>query len=158
MAQIKRTVRTVGQRITGLYAGNQYVFTLKRPNLRPDLENARRATRIAKQQLVAVRKLAKLLEQARDEATRGSIDSAREMYGQASDLFAKVKSGIADAKDYFDRATEDANEAVSEVKDAYSAGKDAAEQAVTLAQQTAKGIGRILEVIGAVIEEAAART
>ena len=57
MADIKREIRTLGQRLSGLTAGNKYTFVLKRPNVRVDVVNAERAIELSSTQVSAIRKL-----------------------------------------------------------------------------------------------------
>ena len=46
MAEIKKEVRSIGQRISGLQAGETYTFVLKRPKPTADLTNARRCIKL----------------------------------------------------------------------------------------------------------------
>lgn len=157
MAEIKKNVTTLGQRITGLQAGNQYVFILKRPSLRPDVENAHRATRIAHEQVLAHRKAITVLKQAREEAKRGNHDSAHSLLEQAKAAHAEVLKGIMDAKDFAQRAIDDAKDVHKDVKNAYEAAKDSAEHAVKFAEKVAEGFPNALKALGALILDARSR-
>lgn len=157
MAEIKKTITTLGQRVTGLSAGNQYVFTLQKPNLRPDLENARRATRIAHQQVVESRKLVAALRQGREEAKRGNLDGARQILDDAKKTYQQTRQGLEDARDFAKRAVEDAKDVHKDVKNAYEAGKESAENAVAFAEKILGSIPDTLRAFGAYVQEAITR-
>jgi hypothetical protein len=157
MAEIKKNVQTLGQRITGLTAGNQYVFVLTRPALRPDLENARRAARLCEHHLAESKRAIAALAQAREEAIRGDVAAARKFFEEAQALFAAVDATLGDAHDFATRAAEDAKDIAADVKDAYDAARDCAEQAVATAKKIAESAPQAVRSIGALIAETAAR-
>lgn len=95
MAELKKEIRTLGQRISGLMAGNQYVFVLKRPNARVDVLNAERAIEIAEEQLGAVRKLFAEFERARADALRGEVASARAIFAKAKELLKHLGNKVS---------------------------------------------------------------
>lgn len=157
MAEIKKNVTTLGQRITGLQAGNQYVFILKKPNLRPDVTNAHHATRIAHEQVVAHHKAITVLKQAREEAKRGDIEAAQRLLNEAKQAHGQVLRGIMDAKDFAQRALDDAKDVHKDVKSAYDAAKDSAEHAVKFAEKVAEGFPNAVKALGAMLQEAMTR-
>jgi F0F1-type ATP synthase membrane subunit b/b' len=158
MADIKREIRTIGQRLSGLTAGNKYTFVLKRPNVRVDVQNAERAIELAHQHTTTARKLLGQLAKAREDAIRGDHQSARGLLDSAKALVRDVNKGLSDAKEFAQRAIEDAKEVHADVKDAYAAAKDAAEQAVALPDKVMSGVQDVLKAIGAMVIEAEARS
>jgi hypothetical protein len=157
MADIKREIRGVGQRLSGLSAGNSYTFVLKKPKPTVDIENARRATSRALDQLAAITQAAAELDSARDEAGRGEVQTARGSYARAKSLLSGMNRGLADAKEYARCAADDAKDAPGEVKDEYDIAKDSAEAAVQLADQAVQAVEGVTQAIGAIIEAAAAK-
>lgn len=154
MADIKREIRTLGQRLSGLTAGNKYTFVLKRPNVRVDVVNAERAIDLSSTQVSAIRKLLADLEQARDDAMRGSVDSAKGKLSAARAVAKDIVKAVSDAKEFALRATEDAKDAHADVKDAYSAAKDGAEHAVGVAENLMTGLGDVVKAVAALVIEA----
>lgn len=154
MADIKREIRTLGQRLSGLTAGNKYTFVLKRPNVRVDVVNAEQAIGLAEAQIGAVRKLVADLENIRDEALRGSADSARGRLQAARTVVRDITKAVSDAKEFSIRAAEDAKDAHADVKDAYSAAKDGAEHSVAIAEELLGGLGDVFKAITAIIIDA----
>lgn len=154
MADVKREIRTLGQRLSGLTAGNKYTFVLKRPNVRVDVVNAERAIELAEKQVTSIRKLLLDLEQARDDVMRGSVDSARSKLSAARASAKEVGKAVSDAKEFALRATEDAKDAHADVKDAYGAAKDGAEHAVGIAENLLTGLGDVVKVVAALVIEA----
>ena len=154
MADIKREIRTLGQRLSGLTAGNKYTFVLKRPNVRVDVMNAEKAIEMAEAQIGAVRKLIANLENVRDEAMRGNVDSAKGQLLAAKAVSREITRAVSDAKEFAVRAAEDAKDAHADVKDAYSAAKDGAEHSVEIAQELLGGLGDVFKAVSAIIIDA----
>lgn len=154
MADIKREIRTLGQRMSGLTAGNKYTFVLKRPNVRVDVVNAEKAIAMAETQVGAVRKLLVEMEQVRNDAMAGSVDSARGGLESARAVARDIVKAVSDAKEFALRAAEDAKDAHADVKDAYSAAKDGAEHAVGIAENLLSGLGDVVKAVSALIIEA----
>lgn len=157
MPDVKREIRGVGQRLSGLSAGNTYTFVLKKPKPIVDVENARRATLRAQAQLEATQQAAQDLDSARDEAGRGEIARARQSYEHARSILSGMNRGLGEAKEYSRCAADDAQDAPAEVKDEYEVAKDSAATAVELADQAVQALEEVLRAIGAVIEEAAVK-
>jgi len=154
MADIKREIRTLGQRLSGLTAGNKYTFVLKRPNVRVDVVNAEKAIALAEAQIGAIRKLLVELEQTRDEALRGSADGAKGKLTSAKNVAREIGKAVFDAKEFALRAAEDAKDAHADVKDAYGAAKDGAEHAVGIAENLMGGLGDVFKAVSALIIDA----
>lgn len=157
MPDIKREIRGVGQRLSGLSAGNSYTFVLKKPKPTVDVENARRATNRALDQLAAIAQAASELDSARDEASRGEVQNARGSYNRARSILTSLNRGLADAKEYSRCATDDAKDAPGEVKDEYDIAKDSADCAVQLADKAVQAVEEVTRAVGAIIEAAAAK-
>lgn len=154
MADVKREIRTLGQRLSGLTAGNKYTFVLKRPNVRVDVVNAEKAIALAETQIGAVRKLLVELEQVRNDAMAGSVDSAKGSMASARATARDIVRAVSDAKEFAIRAAEDAKDAHADVKDAYSAAKDGAEHSVGIAENLLGGLGDVVKAVSALIIEA----
>jgi hypothetical protein len=157
MAEIKREIRTLGQRLSGLTAGNTYTFVLKRPNVRVDVVNAIRSVEIAQDHLVSFSKLMGELESIRAEAELGNHGSARSRFNEVKAAVRACANHLADAREFAVRAAEDAKDAHADVKDAYNAAKDGAEHAVEGAQSLMSGVDDAVKAIGAIIIEAETR-
>ncbi len=157
MAEIKREIRTLGQRLSGLTAGNTYTFVLKRPNVRVDVFNAIRGLEIAEEQVTNVRKLLANLEQLRDKLSRGSADSARAALAGHKNVVREIAKGISDAKEFALRAADDAKDAHADVKGAYNEAKDGVEQVVAIAEGMMGGIGDVMKSLAAMCIEAELR-
>jgi hypothetical protein len=154
MAEIKREIRTLGQRVSGLTAGNTYTFVLKRPNVRVDVVNAIRSVELAQEQFVTMGKLMGDLERIRAEAELGNGASARAKFNQVKELVRSCGSLLSDAREFAVRASEDAKDAHADVKDAYNAAKDGAENAVEAGEALFGSVDEILKALGSMIVEA----
>jgi len=154
MADIKREIRTLGQRLSGLTAGNTYTFVLKRPNVRVDIVNALRGLEIAEEQIAALRKLLASVDQLRGQLAGGDASSGRDGLKSAKAVIRAIGSGIADAKEFAVRAAEDAKDAHADVKDAYSAAKEGTEHAVGIAENMLSGMGDIMKALTALCVDA----
>lgn len=155
MADIKREIRTLGQRRSGLTAGNKYTFVLKRPNVRVDVVKAEKSLALAESQIGAIHKLLVEPEQARDDAMRADASAAQGKLDAARTAARDIAKAVSDAKEFALRAAEDAKDADADVKDAYGAAKDGAEQAVGIAESLMSGLGDVYKAVSAVIIEAA---
>ena len=153
MAEIKREIRTLGQRLSGLTAGNTYTFVLKRPNVRVDVFNAIRCLELAEEQITQLRKLLATLERLRDQMAQGG-GSARASLAAEKATLRQIVSGVADAKEFALRAADDAKDAHADVKDAYTEAKDGAEQAVAAAEALLSGMGDIMKSLTALCIDA----
>ena len=154
---LKRDIRTLGQRLSGLTAGNKYTFVLKRPNVRVDVYNAERAIDLATEQVTLARKILGELENTRGQAARGQGASARSSLQGFKAKLRDLNMGISDAKEFAQRAAEDAKDAHADVKDAYTAAKDGAEAAVALAEKLQAGFGDVVKAVTAMVVEAEIR-
>lgn len=100
MADIKREIRTLGQRMSGLTAGNKYTFVLKRPNVRVDVVNAEKSLALAESQIGAIRKLLVELEQARNNAMRADASAAQGKLDAAGTAARDIAKAVSDAKEF----------------------------------------------------------
>jgi hypothetical protein len=154
MAEIKREIRTLGQRVSGLTAGNTYTFVLKRPNVRVDVFNALRSVELAEGQLVSLGKLLHDLEGIRGEAELGDGGSARSKFKAIKAMARDCSSQLSDAREFAVRAAEDAKDAHADVKDAYNAAKDGADHATSAGEALMSGLDEVLNAVDASIIEA----
>ena len=157
MAEIKREIRTLGQRMSGLTAGNTYTFVLKRPNVRVDVYNALRGMELAETQLTELRKLLATLKRLRTQLSSGSADGARASLAAEKATLRSIVNGIADAKEFAQRAADDAKDAHADVKDAYGEAKDGAEQSVAAAEGLLGGMADVMKSLTALCIEAELR-
>ncbi len=157
MPEVKREIRSVGQRLSGLTAGDQFTFVLKRPKPRVDAENARRATSIVRDKLASAKRGIAALSAARAAAKQGNVEEALQAVDLAQSLLLALQGGLSDARDYSERAAQDESSALAEVKDAYKAAKDSADLAVQHADKVFEAFDHALRAVGAFVNEAASR-
>lgn len=157
MPELKREIRTLGQRLSGLSAGNTYTFVLKKPKPSVDVENAQRAAARALAQLEAVQEAALTLESAREAAERGAGAEAREHFARARRLVSGMNRGIAEAREYARCAEDDAKDAPAEVRDEYEVARDSAQLAVDNADKAVEAAEAAVRAVGAIIEAATAQ-
>src|SRR5690349_935057 len=123
MADQKRDVRALGQRITGLKVGDNVTLVLKKPKPKVDATSAKRAKKVSDDKIKQAKDALNLLRAAKQAAEGGDGATARKQVGEAQKLFDQVNGAISRAKDWAKAAAEDASSAPGEVKDGYEAAK-----------------------------------
>lgn len=152
MADVKREVRELGQRITGLKAGDQVTLVLKKPKPKVDAVSARRAAAIASEHVDLARSALTLLARARAMAATDAA-GAQKLFEAAQQAIGQVQGALPLAQDWLDAAKKDADTAASEVKDGYGAAKDSADIAVKHLEHLGSGLENALRAVGAFVEE-----
>ena len=153
MGEIKKEVRAIGQRISGLQAGETYTFVLKRPKPTPDLTNARRCVKMAGGYIETAKLIMEELEQAHQRANFGDSVSARASWQKAKQYSERIGMAIGDARGHKENAADYAKDAPGDTKNAYDTGVKAADLSVQHAEWIAKGIEEAIQAVGAFVEE-----
>ena len=156
MADVKREVRALGQKITGLKAGDNVTLVLKKPKPKVDATSAKRAAKMTDEQVGAAKNVVRLLSSAR-RAAASDPTGAKKSWAEANEIFDGIEGAIGRAKDWAKFAADDASSAPSEVKDGYDAAKDGADTVVGQLEKVAEGLGEAVRATGALIEEACNR-
>ncbi len=157
MADIRKNVRAIGQRISGLQAGDTYTFVLKRPKPTPDLTNARRCVKLTSAYIDVVRSITDELEHAHQRAMLGDLTGAKAAFQKAKNLFDGVGIAVSTAHGHAEDAKGDLSDSPSETKDAYESAARAAELSLKHADWVAKGLDEVFRAVGAFVDEVAAR-
>jgi hypothetical protein len=157
MADVKREVRALGQKITGLKAGDNVTLVLKKPKPKVDATPAKKANKVAGDGLHSAKDALQELSRARGLAHSGDIKGARELVNQARDVLDELKRELPRAKDHAKAMGQDADGAPSEVKDGYGAAKDGADLSVGHLEKAIEGLEKALRATGAFVEEASNR-
>jgi hypothetical protein len=154
MADVKREVTALGQKVVGLKAGDNYTLVLKRPKPKVDATNAKTSSRTIKSQIEAAKTAIAQLLDAKGAVDRGDRKNAQALWERASSVVDDLRGAISSAKDYAELAGDDVKQAQSEVKEAYQAAKDAADLSVQHAEKVADGMAEAVRTVGALIEHA----
>jgi hypothetical protein len=157
MADVKREVRALGQKITGLKAGDNVTLVLKKPKPKVDATPAKRANQLAGEKLHQAQEALGQLSRARSLAASGDVAGARKLVDGARQALDAIKRETPRAKEWAQAMADDANGAPSEVKDGYGAAKDGADLSVGHLEKAAEGLERALRAVGAFVEEMAHR-
>jgi hypothetical protein len=158
MAEIKKEVRSIGQRISGLQAGETYTFVLKRPKPTADLTNARRCIKLTTGYLETARLAVDELEQAHQHAGFGDITEAQRSVQRAKRCVERIGIALWDARGHAENAKEDATDSPGDTKSAYDLGAKAADLSIQHAEWIAKGIEESMRAVSAFVDEASTRT
>jgi hypothetical protein len=153
MGEMKKEVRAIGQRVSGLQAGETYTFVLKRPKLTADLTNARRCIKMTTGYLETSKLIMEELEQAHQRINLGDLSSAQDSFQKAKNLKERIGIILGDANGPKEYAKEDATDSPGETKSAYDLGAKAATLSIKHAEWIAKGIDEAVRAVGAFVEE-----
>lgn len=153
MADVKREVRALGQKITGLKAGDNVTLVLKKPKPRVDATAAKKAAKISSDCISDAKDALADLSRAHGMAKGGDTTGARKLVDQAKAALDELKSQIPRAKDWAKSASQDNDSAPGEVKDGYGAAKDAADLVVGHMEKIAEGFEKAITAVGALVEE-----
>jgi hypothetical protein len=153
MADVKREVRALGQKITGLKAGDNVTLVLKAPKPRVDATAAKKAAKISSDNISTAKDLMAELSRAHGMAKGGDHASARKIVDAAKDMLDDIKASLPRAKDWAKTASQDNDSAPGEVKDGYGAAKDGADLVVGHLEKVAEGIEKAITAVGALVEE-----
>ncbi len=153
MADVKREVRALGQKITGLKAGDNVTLVLKKPKPRVDATAAKKAAKIANDRIAQAKTALADLSRARGMALGGDHDGAREIMEAAMAKLDEIKADLPRAKDWAKTASQDNDSAPGEVKDGYGAAKDGADLVVGHLEKVAEGFEKAITAVGALVEE-----
>jgi hypothetical protein len=153
MADVKREVRALGQKITGLKAGDNVTLVLKKPKPRVDATAAKKAAKIANDSISDAKNALADLSRAHGLAKGGDHAGARKIVDAAKDILDEIKSAIPRAKDWAKTAGQDSDSAPGEVKDGYGAAKDGADLVVGHLEKVAEGFEKAITAVGALVEE-----
>jgi hypothetical protein len=157
MADVKREIRALGQKVTGLKAGDTVTLVLKKPKPTVDATSAKTAAKVSGENITKARDAVSFLSRARAAASSGDGGIAKKLIGQAKSLMDQVGSSLTKAKDWADSAAGDADSAPSETKDGYGAAKDGAAVAVGHLGKIIEGMDKAYHAISAFVEEASGR-
>jgi hypothetical protein len=157
MADIRRNVRAIGQRISGLQAGETYTFVLKRPKPAPDLTNARRCVKLTSAYIDVVRSITDELDHAHQRAMIGDSSGAKTAFQKAKSLFDGIGIAVSNAHGHAEDAKGDSADSPSETKDAYESAAKAAELSIKHADWVAKGLDEVFRAVAAFIDEVSIR-
>jgi hypothetical protein len=156
MADVKREVRALGQKITGLKAGDNVTLVLKKPKPKVDATSAKRAAKISDEAIGSAKNVVRLLSAARRQAPSNG-EAAKKQWQEAKSIFESMQGAVPRAKDWVKFAEDDASSAPGEVKDGYDAAKDGADTAVGQLDKVVEGLDEAVRAVGALIEEACNR-
>src|SRR5512146_386626 len=92
MADVKREVRALGQKVAGLKAGDSVTLVLKRPKPKVDVKPAKDAAKLAGEKLTAARNAVATLSRAHDTAATGDAPSARKMLDEAREALDQLEN------------------------------------------------------------------
>lgn len=154
-AEVKKPIRALGEKISGLKAGTKYVFVL--PKQKPKLDNAKSTQKNSKTSAEGAAKLQKLLGQAHAAMKRGDKGNAKSFFDQAKQLYATVEKTAKEVEAFAKAAADDVESAVEETKEAYEAGKKAAETAKKNVDGIVKAGKNAIRAFGAMFEETNSR-
>lgn len=154
MAETQREIYAIGQRITGLTAGEEYTFVLKKPPPRVDVENARRSVQAAESSMESASRAAAQLERAHYFALAGDVDSAAGAVREAEHIFRVFMRGFSDATDHAERASADAKSAPAVVRDAYETARDGANLGPKFIETVREPFEEALRAVSALVEQA----
>jgi hypothetical protein len=157
MADVKREVRALGQKITGLKAGDNVTLVLKKPKPRVDATPAKKAAGIANEQISSARDALRALTRARDAASTGDAAGAKKAFDEAKKFLDGMQGQIPRAKEWAKAAGSDHESAPGEVKDGYGAAKDGADLVVGHLEKAAEGLEQAVRATGAFVEEVTSR-
>ena len=157
MAEMKKEVRAIGQRISGLQAGETYTFVLKRPKPLADLTNARRCIKLTNGYLETSKMIMEELEQTHQRINLGDLPSAQASFQKAKQMKERIGIILGDAHGPEEDAKEDATDSPGDTKSAYDLGAKAASLSIQHAEWIAKGLDEAMRAVGAFVEEAANR-
>jgi hypothetical protein len=157
MADVKRDVRALGQKITGLKAGDNVTLVFRKPKPKVDATVAKKAVTISEEAINSARDLVRELTRARQVASSGKVADAKRIFDTARKAADKLSGELPRAKEWLEGAKADADQAVAEVKDGYGAAKDGADLAVGHLKNVAEGVQKAIGAVGAFIEEMAGR-
>lgn len=158
MGEIKKEVRSIGQRLSGLQAGETYTFVLKRPKALADLTNARRCVKLAGSYLETSKLIMEELELAHQRINIGDQTGAQQSFQKAKSLKERIGILLGDAHGHEENAKEDATDSPGETKSSYDLGAKAANLSIQHAEWIAKGVDEAIRAVGAFIEESLSRT
>ncbi len=157
MAEIKKAVRAIGQRISGLQAGEIYTFVLKRQKPIADLTNSRRCIKLTTGYLETVRLALDELEQTHQRASIGDLTEAKASLQKAKHIVERIGIALWDARGHAEDAKEDATDSPGDTKSAYDLGAKAADLSIQHAEWIAKGIEESIRAVGAFVDESGTR-
>lgn len=153
MADVKREVRELGQKITGLKAGDNVTLVFKKPKPKVDATAAKKTASIAAEHMDKAHDAIAALTQAHDAASNGDAKAAKGLFDDAKKVLSALQAAIPRAKDWAENAKSDHESAPGEVKDGYSAAKDGADISVGHMEKVAEGLDKAVSAVGAFIEE-----
>jgi ABC-type transporter Mla subunit MlaD len=156
MADVKREVRSLGQTITGLKAGDNVTLVLKKPKPKVDASAAKKAANLAEQHIENAREAIQSLTRAHSIAAQNPAE-AQKLLTRAKQVLDAVRAQVPRAKDWAKTAADDHGSAPSEVKDGYGAAKDGADLAAGHLEKVAEGLEKAVLAVGAFIEEVSSR-
>jgi hypothetical protein len=151
MADVKKEVRELGQKITGLKAGDNVTLVLKKPKPKVDATCAKRAAGIADENTDVAREILNMISRAKDMA-QSDANGAKKLIKDAQRELGRLKGAVPRAKDWLESAKKDADSAASEVKDGYTAAKDSADIAVQHLEKVGEGLEKAVSAVGAFVE------
>jgi hypothetical protein len=154
-AEVKKPIKALGEKITGLKAGTKYVFVL--PKQKAKLDNAKSTTTNSRSSAESGAKLQKLLTQAHAAMKRGDKGQAKTFFDQARQVFSAVEKTAKEAEAFAKAAASDVESAVEETKQAYEAGKKAADAAHKNVDGIVKAGKDAIRAFGALFEETKSR-
>jgi hypothetical protein len=157
MADVKREVRALGQKITGLKAGDNVTLVFKKPKPRVDATLAKRAVEISEEAINSARDMIRALQNAKGLASDFKIPEAQKLLDQARKVSDKLFGEMSRAKDWVESAKADADAALAEVKDGYNAAKDAADVASGQLKNIAEGAEKAIGSVFALAQEFGSR-
>lgn len=154
-AEVKKPIKALGERITGLRAGTKYVFVLPKPKAK--LDNAKSAAKLATEIVEQVGAIAKQLAAAKKSVGRGDFKGAETAVKAAKAAYDALGQKLKEAKLYAESAADDAGSAIEDLKNAFDLGKKAAQAALKHAEGLYKALADTIRAVGAQIEEAKGR-
>src|SRR5579859_1925184 len=98
MADVNRDVRELGQKITGLKAGDNVTLKLKKPKPKVDATAAKKTAAISEEHLDKAHDCVAALARARDSAHAGDSAGAKAAFKEAKDLLGQVQAAVPSAK------------------------------------------------------------
>jgi len=152
MADVKKEVRELGQKISGLKAGDNVTLVLKKPKPKVDATCAKRSAGIASEHVDVASDILNMISRARDMAV-SDAQGAKKLIRDAQRELGRIKGAVPRAKDWLESAKKDADSAASEVKDGYNAAKDSADVAVQHLEKIGEGLEKAVSAVGAYVEE-----
>src|ERR1700760_4724002 len=98
MADVKREIKALGQKVTGLKAGDNVTLVLKPPKPTVDATSAKNAAKTANDNILSAKEAIGLLKKARDMASGGNADGAKKLVDQAKGMMDTFSKSLTKAK------------------------------------------------------------